>query len=136
MKGGSTKTTAFLFLTNIDYICNMLRGKAKQELIDDEFVKDLKKHFNCDAVRELRFHPVRRWRFDFAIPKYNIAIEKEGGVWTMGRHTRGKGYINDMEKYNNATALGWRVLRFTPDQLLKKETLEIIKKTIEYETYK
>src|SRR5690625_361976 len=103
----------------------------KQKLIDSEFVKDLKS-LGFEVVTELRFHPIRRWRFDFAIPGHMIAIEKEGGVWTRGRHTRGKGYINDMEKYNNATALGWKVLRFTPDQMLKKETLDIIKKTVDY----
>jgi|SRR5690625_845056 len=110
----------------------MLKGKAKQKIIDEEFIKDLKKNFDTEVVAEYRFHDTRRWRFDFAIPKHKIAIEKEGGVWTRGRHTRGKGYINDMEKYNNATALGWKVLRFTPDQMLKKETLDIIKKTVDY----
>ena len=108
----------------------MLKGKAKQNLIDEEFIKDLKNNFNAEVVTEYRFHPVRRWRFDFAIPGHMIAIEKEGGVWTRGRHTRGKGYIGDMEKYNNATALGWRVLRFTPDQMLRAETMEIIKRTL------
>jgi|SRR5690625_1098981 len=110
----------------------MIKGKLKQQLIDDQFIK-LLESLGVEVVTELRFHPIRRWRFDFAIPSHKIAIEKEGGVWTRGRHTRGKGYIGDMEKYNNATALGWRVLRFTPDQILKKETMEIIKKTIEYE---
>jgi very-short-patch-repair endonuclease len=64
------------------------------------------------AVTEYRFAPPRKWRFDIAIPNEKIAIELEGGVFTQGRHTRGVGYLNDMEKYNAATALGWRVLRF------------------------
>lgn len=63
--------------------------------------------------REYRFHPVRRWRFDFAIPEEKIAIEIEGGVWTRGRHTRGAGYTADLEKYNTATVMGWRVLRYS-----------------------
>ena len=28
-----------------------------------------------------------------------------------------------MEKYNRATELGWRVLRYTPEQLQKPETI-------------
>jgi len=40
-----------------------------------------------------------------------IAVEIEGGVWTGGRHTRGAGFRQDMEKYNEATAMGWRVFR-------------------------
>lgn len=63
--------------------------------------------------QEYRFHPERKWRFDFANPRQIIAIEIDGGTWTAGRHTRGKGYERDCEKLNAATALGWRVFRFT-----------------------
>jgi len=66
--------------------------------------------------REYRFHPKRKWRFDYAHPELMIAVETEGGVWVQGRHIRGKGYINDMEKYNAAQLLGWKVLRYTPQQ--------------------
>ncbi len=69
-----------------------------------------------EIVTEHRFHPVRRWRFDLAIPIYRIAIEIEGGVWTRGRHTRGAGYLADLEKYNEATAMGWSVLRYGVEQ--------------------
>jgi len=67
--------------------------------------------------REYRFHPTRRWRFDVAFPKQRVAVELEGGVWTLGRHTRGKGFRGDMEKYNAATELGWRLLRFAANDL-------------------
>jgi hypothetical protein len=72
----------------------------------------------------------RRWRFDFALPKHRIGIEIEGGAWSNGRHTRGAGFVGDMEKYNMATVLGWRVLRFTPQQIKKAETYELISKLI------
>lgn len=65
-------------------------------------------------VEEHKFHPVRRWRFDFAFVAQKLAIEVEGGVWTGGRHTRGYGYAADCEKYNAATLLGWSVLRYVP----------------------
>lgn len=64
---------------------------------------------------EYRFHPTRRWRFDVALPQFKIAVEQEGGIWTGGRHTRGKGYLGDLEKYNAAVLLGWRVLRYPPN---------------------
>ena len=67
-------------------------------------------------VAEHRFCE-RRWRFDFAFIGEKVAVEIEGGVWTGGRHVRGKGYTNDMEKLNRAAAMGWTVLRFTPDQV-------------------
>lgn len=79
---------------------------------------------------ELRFHKVRRWRFDYAIERLKIAIEIEGGVWIKGRHNRASGYIKDLEKYNTATSLGWHVLRFSSDRLLKKETMDLILDTI------
>lgn len=63
--------------------------------------------------REYRFVADRRFRFDLAIPGKKIAIEFEGGVWTHGRHTRSKGYINDAKKYNLAVMNGWKLLRYT-----------------------
>lgn len=68
-------------------------------------------------VREYKFHPIRKWRFDFAIPEHNLAAEVEGGIFIHGRHQRPGGFIKDMEKYNAAVTLGWRVLRFTPKQV-------------------
>lgn len=68
--------------------------------------------------REFRFDPERRWRFDFAWPEYRLAVEVEGAVWAQGRHTRGSGYVKDLEKYNSAAKAGWLVLRFTTEQVL------------------
>lgn len=58
--------------------------------------------------REYRFHPTRKWRFDFAIPELKLAVEIEG----RGRHQTVDGFRKDCEKYNAALLLGWRVLRF------------------------
>ena len=54
----------------------------------------------------------RKWRFDYAWPAKKIAVEVEGGVFTNGRHSRGAGMAADMEKYNTATLMGWRVFRY------------------------
>lgn len=70
-------------------------------------------------VAEYKFHPDRKWRFDYANPDIKIAVEKEGGVWLVGRHNRGKGFLNDMEKYNEAILLGWKVLRYPPDKIMQ-----------------
>ena len=79
-----------------------------------------------EPMREYRFHPSRKWRFDFAFPAEKVAIEAEGGVWTHGRHTRGAGFQKDLEKYNSAVILGWKVLRFSGDQIKSGEALQII----------
>lgn len=91
------------------------------------FKKYIQQELGVQVVKELKFHPKRKWRTDYAIPDKKVAIEIEGGAWTNGRHTRGKGFIADMEKYNAMTVFGWRLLRFTPDQMFKKKTLETIK---------
>lgn len=83
-----------------------------------------------EVVKEYRFHPVRKWRFDYAIPSHKVAIEIDGAVWTMGRHNRPIGYINDMGKLNTAASMGWMVLRFTTNDRLKESTLQRIKETI------
>jgi very-short-patch-repair endonuclease len=62
-------------------------------------------------VREYRFAPPRRWRFDFAWPDRQIAVEVDGGTWVQGKHSRGAGVHNDCEKACQAAILGWRVLR-------------------------
>jgi len=61
-----------------------------------------------DFVREYRFHPTRKWRFDFASPLLKVAVEIEG----RGRHQSIAGFRADCEKYNTATSMGWRVYRF------------------------
>jgi hypothetical protein len=81
-------------------------------------------------VMEHRFHDKRRWRFDFAWPDYKVALEVEGGIWSGGRHTRGVGFIKDMEKYNKATLLGWRVLRIQPSELRALQTIDMIREAI------
>lgn len=96
-----------------------------------KFFPDTCRSFGIEPPEaEYRFHDTRKWRFDFAFPRHKVAIEIEGGVWTKGRHTRGSGFVKDMEKYNEATRLGWRILRFTPSDLGKTSTFETIKQTL------
>lgn len=80
---------------------------------------------------EFRFHPTRRWRFDWCWPEKKIALEIEGGVWTGGRHTRGAGFVADMEKYNASAALGWRLIRVTPSALMTRETLAALREILQ-----
>lgn len=77
-------------------------------------------------VPEHRFHPVRKWRFDFAYPQKMIAIECEGGHWTGGRHTRGSGFAKDCEKYSAAAELGWLIFRLTGPMITSEWVERII----------
>lgn len=69
-----------------------------------------------ELLPEYEFHPVRHWRFDYALPVSLIAIEIEGGIWRAGggAHSHPTAILRDMAKYNAATLLGWRVLRYQP----------------------
>lgn len=80
--------------------------------------------------QEYRFDSTRRWKFDWAWPEYLVALETEGGVWTRGRHTRGTGFVRDMEKYNAAALAGWRVLRVQPQQLCSDATLNLLRQAL------
>jgi len=90
----------------------------------------LEKTTGYKLTPEFKFCDYRRWKFDFAHIDSKTAIEIEGGVFSKGRHTRGTGFINDMEKYNKAVELGWVVLRYTPQQIEEILTNEQIKKVI------
>ena len=93
--------------------------------------------FQCAAAKaptpaaEYRFEPKRRWRFDWAWPIQRVALEQEGGVWVRGRHTRGKGYLNDLEKYNHAAASGWLVIRCTPQQVQDGSAFVWVKRALD-----
>lgn len=96
----------------------------------DAFTLLCKSELGMECVKEHKFHPVRKWRFDYAIPAALVALEVEGGVWTGGRHINPKGFLNDMEKYNTATLMGWSVYRTTPDDLYTGKTLTLLKTAI------
>jgi hypothetical protein len=90
-----------------------------------------KEHGVPPPHREFAFAaPERKFRFDFAWPVLKVALEVEGGVWSRGAHGRGSGIVRDIEKYNLAVSMGWRVLRCTPDGLCLTETAELVKRTM------
>lgn len=79
---------------------------------------------------EHQFHPTRKWRFDYAWTEERVALECDGGAWTQGRHTRGKGFIADQDKRNAALALDWKVFHCTPQTLCTQPTIELVRQAI------
>lgn len=87
--------------------------------------------------KEFMFHDKRKWRIDFAWYRVNnilikVAVEIEGGIWTKGRHIQPRGFIKDMEKYNEISLNEWILLRFTP----KKINFDLIKKALKLRGFK
>lgn len=89
-------------------------AQAKREALELAMLQQLRAaKLDAGMHREYRFDPHRRWRADFAWPKANLLLEVEGGTWAGGRHTTGKGFEADAEKYAAAVLANWRVLRVT-----------------------
>lgn len=86
--------------------------ERKFAVLWDRFAGDMP-----EPEREYRFHPTRKWRFDFAWPAHLVAVEMDGGIFTSGRHVRGSQYSAGCEKRNAAVALGWRVLTYTSEHV-------------------
>lgn len=72
----------------------------------------------------------RLWRFDWAWPDQQLAIEVDGGGYTFGRHHRYAGFAEDCVKLNTAVVLGWRVLRCTPQQVQDGTAIDFVKRTL------
>lgn len=92
--------------------------------LESAFLVDLMATGCPEPEREHKFHPKRRWRFDFAWPALRVAAEIEGGTWINGRHNRGTGFEKDCEKYNAAALAGWTVLRFGANAIKSGEAVK------------
>ena len=94
--------------------------------LEDSFALQMRALKLPEHKAEYRFHPVRRWRLDFAFPEYKIGVEIDGGTYAQGRHTRGKGFNGDCHKINSAICLGWRVLRGDAEMVNNGDLLDYL----------
>ena len=84
-----------------------------------------------EPVKEHRFHPTRKWRFDYAWPEQLLALESQGGTWRRGGGAHsGAGAIRDYEKFSEAAVLGWRVLMVPAYALPKAQTFDLIRRAL------
>lgn len=93
------------------------------EILMHKYLRELKLVYQP----EFRFHPIRRWRFDFALTEHRIGLEIEGGHWMGKGHTGGKHFESDIRKYNEAAKMGWRVFRFTTNMVERGEAKQFLK---------
>lgn len=97
-------------------LCNKCYVKAILQRICEELEKrDIAYEF------EHRFDSNRRYRFDLALPKHNIAIEIDGGVYIKSGHSGGSNIEKSMIRGNIACMNGWFVLHYTPRMALAYE---------------
>ena len=76
-----------------------------------------------EPVRQYRFAPPRRYKFDFAWPNNSpkIAVEIDGET----NHARYHQTTKDAEKRNLGTAMGWRIFVLT-GEMVKRGPMKFI----------
>ena len=73
--------------------------------------------------REYKFHPTRKWRFDFFLEGWGVEIN--GGGWDGGGHNRNPIVMGkDYEKYNAAQEMGIKVLIYTGEMVKDLSAIE------------
>jgi very-short-patch-repair endonuclease len=109
---------------------NAARAKAQHE----EFLLNLAHEGVAFPTLEYRFHPTRKWRFDYAWVSEKVALEIDGGGAIGGRHSRIDGMRKDAEKANAAIEEGWRVLRALPEARKHTELARLVARIIKGRT--
>jgi len=107
-----------------------LKGKKRFEAM---FAQQLLAFPGLKVERQLQFAKStgRRWRFDFAFPKFKLAVEIDGvvmkkiqGKWyTMGGHADVTGLRKSNEKGIAAIMYGWSVLHFLQDEIKPRRAI-------------
>ena len=105
------------------------KGKEKSP-IEEKLNDWLLEAFPDQFERELLFHPVRKFRLDFAFPALKIAIEVDG----YRSHGLSKsGFQRDRVKRNLLAVEGWIVLSFYADQIFNEMdcVISIVREAVE-----
>lgn len=90
---------------------------------------------------EYKFCPARKLRADYCFIEEKLILEQEGGIFpfmrtrkdgtkykVQGAHGSVTGILHDIEKYNEAAALGYKVIRVRPDELLTTKTMDLLRR--------
>ena len=110
-----------------------MTDRNQATILMEEHLKELGLRYE----REYQFCKDRKWRSDFYIRPHLILVEIEGGIskhekfhpeWTKMRHQRAEGFIKDLEKYNTAAMLGYRLLRFSTQHVWEGQAREFLKR--------
>lgn len=103
-------------------------ANAKGSHLEQRFIRLWTDVGGPTLKREVKFHPARKWRFDFAHIPSKTAFELQGGNWSNGAHNRGGGMERDCEKALAAWHLGWAVIPLTPNLITAETIGQFVKK--------
>lgn len=122
-------------VTPLQKAINAATGKPKGSEAEDALAWQIK---HCSDLpqptRHVQLVAGRKFEVDFVWDKQSICVEVDGGVWMQGHYGQGGGahsrpanILRDMEKSNLVQRLGYRLFRFTPEQVKNGQALEFIK---------
>jgi very-short-patch-repair endonuclease len=100
--------------------------KAARERLEATLILQIRAAGLPLPVQQHRFHPARRWAFDFAWVDHQLACEVQGGTFSGGAHVRGAGYQRDCEKAQAALLLGWRIIPVTSEDVTTGRALAVL----------
>ena len=112
-----------------------LAAKAKREQFERLFAHQCAVVGIAAPIPQYQFAAElgRKWAADFAWPDLKLIVEIEGGIHQRGggAHSRPMGILRDMEKSNHAVLLGWRVLRFSTDEVKSGHALRFVERVMD-----
>ena len=105
--------------------------KAKVKYLEaEETLFQQLEEFAIGYERKFQFKITKHWRFDFHIVKKRLLIEIAGGPWSGGRGGKLANKAWSMERYDDAEELGYRIMRFEPDQVESGYALQWIQEQL------
>ena len=87
------------------------KARSRSSHLEEKLMAQLMRAGVTRPTREFVFAPGRKWRADFCWEEQRLLVEVEGGVFSGGRHVSPMGFLADIEKYNTACLLGYRLIR-------------------------
>ena len=116
------------------------KARAQREKLVAKLELQLRAAQLPEWEREYKFHPERGWRFDLAWKVQRttgdcrliwLAVEVHGGIWNQGAHVRGKRFLEDREKCNEARLMGWLVLEVCDEHIESGQAIEWIRRALQ-----
>jgi len=98
--------------------------RSEAQILLGIHIRELSKRLRIEY--EFRFHEGRQWKADVYLPDLKLLLECDGGLY-RGGHKRGGALEDDYMKQNVAQMLGYRLLRFSNQQVQRGEAKEFLR---------
>jgi len=109
-----------------------LAKRSRNERFERELAWQIKAHGLPEPNEQYHFAAElkRKFRADFAWPKFLLLCEVHGAVWQRGGggHSHPTGILKDIERYQIACLLGWHVAPVTTDQVNNGEAIALLER--------